>query len=484
MNDISRRNFLKAMGCGALALAGSSLLPDAWAQPSLKKPNFVFILIDDMGWRDTHCYGSTFYETPNIDKLAASGVRFTNAYAACPVCSPTRASIMTGKYPGRLKITEFIGGKPQPWEKLMCPSFQQLPIEETTLAEALKPAGYECGIVGKWHLGGAPYLPENQGFDYNAGGTSAGMTASFFYPGWTKNVPVDGNDGDYLTDRLTDKALGFMGSNKDRPFMLYLSHYAVHVPLEAKQEMVEKYKAKVRPDDKQNNPYYAAMVQSVDESVGRVMEKLDNLGIADNTVVFFMSDNGGLSVFDYDPKTPSTCNAPLRAGKGYLYEGGIREPLIVRWPGVTKPGTLCSTPVTSVDFYPTMLQMAGVKPDKSDLIDGESLVPLLKRKGGLQRDAIYWHYPHYGNQGGAPGAAIREGNYKLIRFYEDNHLELYNLDLDIGERRNLASEMPEKAAIMNRKLGDWLKSVNADMPVQNSNYDPKAVSPRQQVNTP
>ena len=478
---LNRRNFLKMMGLGAASLVmPKRLFAD---EGSAGKPNFVFILIDDMGFKDIGCNGSSFYDTPNIDKLAADGMRFTDAYAACPVCSPTRASIMTGKYPARLNLTDYLIGRRR--GKLIPPEYiHQMPLEEVTIAEALKEAGYATCFIGKWHLGGKPYWPEQQGFDVNIGGTQSGMPRNSFWPQWRGNPPIEGRAGEYLTDRLTDEALMFLESKKDKPFLLYLSHYAVHIPLQAKKEMIEKYKAKAAkqptrqprflPEGRskarqvQDHPVYAGMVESVDESVGRVMKKLEDLGVADNTVVIFMSDNGGLSTAEGLP----TSNVPLRAGKGWLYEGGIREPMIIKWPGVVKPQSSCNVPVTSTDFYPTMLEMAGLPLKPKQHIDGVSLVPLLKGKKKINRKAIFWHYPHYGNQGGSPGGAVREGDYKLIEFYEDNRAELYNLKTDISERKNLTEKMPEKAAKMRKMLQTWRKDVDAKMPRPNPDYAP------------
>jgi arylsulfatase A-like enzyme len=314
------------------------------------------------------------------------------------------------------------------------------------------------------------YGPEVQGFDANLGG--AGGTRSYFWPGWKPAIPLQGQrEGEYLTDRLTDEALGFIEQHRDGPFFMYFCHYAVHIPLQAKKDLIAKYQARAKPDAAQSNPIYAAMIQSVDESVGRVVRKLDELGIADRTVVFFMSDNGGLSVKE-GPNTPATSNAPLRAGKGYLYEGGIREPWLVRWPGVAKPGSGCSVPVSSVDFYPTILEMAGVRDAPGHVVDGESIVPLLRQAGGLKRDAIYWHYPHYSNQGGKPGGAVRMGDWKLIELYEDGALELYNLKDDLAEKTNLAPRMPERAAALRKKLDEWRKALGAQMPAPNPGYDP------------
>jgi arylsulfatase A-like enzyme len=458
---LSRRTFLSTLAAAPFLRAQK--------QPPL---NFVFILIDDMGWRDVGYNGSETFETPNIDKLASQGMRFTNAYAACPVCSPTRASIMTGKYPARLGLTNFLPGLHHlPHSKLLAPvSRQQLPLEEVTIAEALKPSGYRTAAIGKWHLGGPEFFPEKQGFDVNVAGTEAGSPKSYFFPQWTPNPPITAEAGAYLPDRLTDSALDFIKSSGSKPFMLYLAHYSVHIPLEAKQEMVERYTKRIKPGDLQNNATYAAMVASVDESVGRILAALDELKIADHTAIIFMSDNGGLASAEYKGQTP-TSNKPLKAGKGFLYEGGIREPMIVKWPGVTKAGAQCDVPVISTDFYPTMLEMAGVSKDIGNPADGVSIVPLLKQTGMPKQDALYWHYPHYSNQGGRPGAAMRVADFKIIEWYEDDSVELYNLRDDIGESHNLAVRMPEKAREMKARLDAWLKELNPEMPKPNPDYD-------------
>jgi arylsulfatase A len=458
---LSRRTFLSTLAAASVAGAQKQ-------QPL----NFVFILIDDMGWRDVGYNGSETFDTPNIDKLASQGMRFTNAYAACPVCSPTRASIMTGKYPARLGITNFLPGKHHlPHSKLIAPvSRQELPLEEVTIAEALKTAGYRTAAIGKWHLGGPDFYPEKQGFDVNVGGTHAGSPKSYFFPQWTPNPPIDASAGAYLPDRLTDATLNFIKENRTKPFFIYLAHYSVHIPLEAKEEMVEKYKKKIKPDALQNNATYAAMVASVDESVGRIMASLEEQKLANRTVIIFMSDNGGLASAEYKGQTP-TSNKPLKAGKGFLYEGGIREPMIVKWPGVVKAGTQCEIPVVSTDFYPTIVEMAGVKDDPGHPLDGVSITPLLKQNGIPKRDAIFWHYPHYSNQGGRPGAAVRQGDYKLIEWYEDGSVELYNLRDDIGENRNLAVKMPDKARQLKARLDAWLKELSPEMPKPNPEYD-------------
>jgi arylsulfatase A len=453
---MNRRSFLKALGLGAASLAVPSctagpVKPAATKQQ--KKPNIVFILIDDMGWPDVACYGSKFHETPNIDRLASEGMKFTDAYAACPVCSPTRASIMAGQYPARVGITDFIPGHWRPYEKLIVPENRlQLPLESVTLGEVFKQQGYSTCHIGKWHLGGKGYSPDKQGFD---------------------KVPLGvKNRNDKQVSGFTDEAIKFIEEKKQEPFFLYLSHHSVHIKLEAPEELVNKYKRKPKPPTGVNNPIYAAMVEHLDTHTGRLLKKLDDLGLAENTIVIFFSDNGGLhqAYGGYKgPKQIVSTNAPLRDEKGTLYEGGIREPLIVRWPGAIKAGAECSVPVTSVDFYPTFLDIVGAKAPNQPL-DGESILPLLRQTGTLDRDAIFWHYPHYHHS--RPAGAIREGNYKLIEFYEDGKLELYDLTQDIGEKKNLAAEMPRKAAQLQQKLARWRRSVKAKMPTANPDYDP------------
>jgi len=484
---MNRREFIQGLGAG-LAV---SLMPRCFASQDAKKLNFVFILADDMGWRDAVCYGSTFYETPNIDRLAREGMRFTNAYAACPVCSPTRASIMAGKYPARMATTDWFGA-PQPdtagrhWtkDKPLLPARynEQMALEETTIAEALKQAGYTTFFAGKWHLGGDGYLPEDQGFDINKGGHRFGSPPGGYFSPYKNPKLTNGPAGEYLTDRLTDESLAFLDSAGDKPFLLYLSHHAVHTPLQSKKDLQAKYEAKAArlpvpegprfiPEGErqarqvQDHATYAGMIQSLDESVGRVMDKLKALRLDKDTAVIFMSDNGGLSTSEGSP----TSNVPLRAGKGWLYEGGIREPMIIKWPGVTRPSSVCDEPVTSTDFYPTMLQMAGLPLRPQQHLDGLSIVPLLKQQAAPVREAIYWHYPHYGNQGGSPGSAIRAGDWKLIEFFEDGRLELYNLKTDIGEKNNLALSMPEKTAQLHKMLKTWRDEVGARYPTRNPN---------------
>ena len=481
---MNRRDFMRATAVTALMTG----MRPVWADGD-EKLNFVFILIDDLGWRDLGCFGSSFYETPNLDRLASEGMRFTQAYAACPVCSPTRVSIMTGKYPARLATTDWFGA-PQPENAhkhptgknklLPAPYEDKMPLEEVTLAEAFKEAGYRTFFAGKWHMGGEGYYPEDQGFEINKGGCDKGSPPSYFSP--YKNPKLsDGPDGEHLPERLSQECVRFMESEKDNPFLLYLSMYSVHTPLQGREDLIKKYEAKAKqmkqegpefiPEGKfqarqvQNHAVYAAMVEAMDQAVGNVLHALDRLGLAKNTAVFFMSDNGGLSTREGSP----TSNVPLRAGKGWLYEGGIREPMIVKWPGVTAPGSVCSHPVISTDFYPTMLEMATLDSKPDQHCDGVSFALLLKGNDMTEDRPIFWHYPHYGNQGAFPGAAVRLGDYKLIEFFEDGHTELYNITDDLSEKNNLIEKIPDKAMELQQILHDWQQSVNARFPSPNPN---------------
>ena len=469
---------IRRRSCISLLLALLAVAPVGHSQP-VRHPNIVLVVIDDYGWADTGCYGSTYYRTPNIDRLAARGMRFTDAYAAAPVCSPTRAALMTGKHPARLRLTDWLPGRgDMPAQKLLRPAIrQELPLEETTVAEALKRTGYATALVGKWHLGGAGFEPERQGFDLNVAGDHTGTPLSYFAPFQRvgrfmpklENAPA----GAYLPDRLTAEAERFIEQHQDKPFFLYLPHYSVHIPMKAKPELIAKYLALPAPARGQNNPVYAAMIESMDESIGRLMQKLEQRGLADDTVFIFTADNGGLSVKE-GPDTPATDNAPLRAGKGYLYEGGLRVPLIVAWPKRIKAGRINRTPVYSPDLFATALEVAGVKNTMG--VDGLNLLPLLTERGPIKRDALYWHYPHYSNQSinaghyDQPGGAIRQGDYKLLEFYQDDHVELYDLKRDLSERRDLAGERPRLAAEMRRKLAAWRKSVGAQMMTPNPDY--------------
>ena len=435
-------------------------------------PNIVLILADDLGWADLGCYGNTYHQTPNLDKLAAEGMRFTNAYAASSVCSPTRSSILSGKYPARNDLTLWLNGRSPAHARLLdAPHAKQLALEEVTIAEALKPAGYATGSIGKWHLGGEPYYPEHQGFDVNVAGTHNGSPAGGYFLPNQMHLP-GAKKGDYLTDRLTDEALEFIESHQAGPFFLYQAYHSVHTPIQGKKELVDLYGRRMQPGQKNTNPTYAAMVHSLDENVGRIMNKLDELELADRTAVFFFSDNGGYHRV--------TSNAPLRAGKGYSYEGGHREPLVVRLPGRIEAGSVCHQPVISVDFYPTILELAGVggDPKHNADADGLSLVPLLDETGTPEREAIYWHYPHYSPQGGTPSGAIRVGQYKLIEFFEDGRLELYNLEDDLGEQKDLAESMPEEARKLHEMLVAWRRRVDAKMPEPNPNPGRREVRSR------
>jgi arylsulfatase A len=450
-----------------LALLAATLLPllvtsAIAAQPRL---NFIVILADDLGWKDLSCYGSDFYETPHIDRLSREGMRFTQAYSACTVCSPTRAALLTGKYPARVRVTDWIPGLPPENPKLLVPDFtKHLPLEEITLAEAFKSAGYSTASIGKWHLGGEEFYPEKHGFDINIAGTHTPGVGNYFAPYKIASLP-EGPDGEYVTDRLGDEAARWLDANSSKPFFLYLPHFAVHTPIQAKKNLIEKYRAK-RPGQLHTNELYAAMLESLDDAVGKVRRKLDELRLTDRTVIIFASDNGG--------RIPTTANLPLRAGKGGCYEGGTRVPFIVRWPRVTR-GTVSDTPVITMDIYPTILEMAGMKLAGRKGVDGVSLVPLLREKGRLKRDELFWHYPHYQHYqlgGTTPYGAIRKGDFKLLEFFSDMRVELYNLKDDIGEQNNLAAAMPEKANELRKRLHEWRKEVAAQMPSPNPNHDP------------
>ena len=463
------------------------------------KPNIILILLDDLGWRDLACTGSDFYETPNIDKLAAKGVTFTSAYASCPVCSPSRASIMTGKYPATVGITDWIdhGGYMHPLKGRLidAPYIKDLPRSEFSLASALREGGYHTWHVGKWHLGGEGYYPEDHGFEVNIGGSVAGAPShqyGYFSP-WNLPNLQNQEDGKYLTDYLGDEAVRLIEQNDGQPFFMHLSHYAVHHPLQAPAELVAKYEQKAKDmgldkikvleegepfhtEDKQgmrilrrlvqSHPVYAAMIESMDTSVGRVVEALERTGQLDNTLIVFTSDNGGVATSEGSPTT----NLPLIEGKGWMYEGGTRVAFLASWPGVIAEGSQCDVPITSTDIYPTFLEAAGLPLLPQQHTDGVSILPLLKDGNSIPRESLFWHYPHYGNQGGTPGCSVRKGDYKLIHFFEDNRLELYNLREDVGEQHNLAAEMPELAEELRQQLWAWIESVEAKIPQPNPNW--------------
>jgi len=493
---MNRRAFIKSIGFGAAAFAcnesGLAQQSELFKRLSLRaqrsnlkilraedrrgsqseprddkeKPNILFILADDFGWSQLGCYGSDFYETPHIDRLARQGMKFTDAYAACPVCSPTRASIMTGRYPARLHLTDFIAGGSFPYEKHTQPDWQKyLPLEEVTIAEVFKSAGHATASFGKWHLsitkkppGSLPYNPDKQGFDES-------------FVTYKPSSKDDPESDAHNVEAITQKSLDFLERHKDNPFFLYVTHNTIHAPVLGKKRLVDKYKNKPGSKLPRNNPVLGAMIEELDTSVGRLVKKLDDLKIADKTIVVFFGDNGGL---ERDAR-----QTPLRSGKANLYEGGIREPLIVRWPGIVTPGSTCSEPVISVDFFPTFVEILGLENVITNTIDGVSLLPLLTQSGTLGRRAIYWHYPHYHSSSIGPCGAVRAGDFKLIEWFDEticgpgNELELYNLKEDIGEQNNLAQRMPEKTRQLKNMLATWRNNVNAQMLTPNPNYDPQ-----------
>ncbi len=524
------------LGLG-LGLAGltTAFQADSGKKPVEQKPNVLFILVDDLGWSDVGCYGSRFYNTPNIDKLASEGVKFTQAYAACSVCSPTRASIITGKYPARLHLTDWLPGRKDfPFQKLQNADINQhLPYDITTLPEKMKENGYRTAIFGKWHLGEDSASTARQGFDLHIPQWNKGWpNGTYFAPYHMKGLE-DAPKGEYLTDRLTDETIKYIGKNKDKPFFIYLAHFAVHDPIMGRPDLVKKYREKLISDPPpkgapfilesnpdvpepfsedelnemidqdaykgysllpnrtvkikqiQDNVEFAAMVESVDESVGRIRATLKELGLDDNTIIIFFSDNGGMSAANFgDPKRHisksrldkafSTSNLPLRGGKGWFYEGGIREPLIIKWPQVSKPGTVCDVPVISVDFFPTIMEMTGIDYDPAKIVlDGESLVPYVKGKTTGKDRPIFWHFPHYSNHGGqSPEGAVRYGDYKLIEYYENYTVQLFNLKDDPQEQHDLSGENAKKVNELRKMLHDWRKNVDAQMMPGNPGYEP------------
>lgn len=463
---------------------GLAVLTATQASAKESEPlNFVLVLVDDLGWMDLGCQGSRYYETPHIDALASQGMRFTDGYAACAVCSPTRAAVQTGRYPSRLFVTDWIRSRFQGGEipedlinpcllpvsewkgkTVLCPpNALWMESSEITIAEALKTAGYKTCYIGKWHLGTDPWYPTEQGFDLNFGGCDYGQPPSYFdpfnQPGHNHPMIREGIPGlpsrelgEYLSDREADEAVTFIRNHKEGPFFLQLANYAVHTPIQAKADVTAKYEAK--PKTEQTNAKYAAMVESVDDAVGRVVETLQELELEERTVIIFTSDNGGL--------LGPTNNSPLRSGKGYAYEGGIRVPWIVKWPGVTKPGSLSSVPISSVDIFPTIVNAAQISLRQGHIVDGLDLKPALTG-GGLDRDQLFWHFPHYRHPPG-PYSIIREGDWKLIKWYE-GPVSLFNLKEDLSEANDLASSMPEKVSELEEKLALHLKEVGAKVPL-------------------
>ena len=462
-----------------------------------QSPNVIIFLVDDMGWTDLGCYGSDLYQTPHIDRLATSGMRFTDAYSACTVCSPTRAALMTGQYPARLHLTDWINGM---WEglspaqrkkyRLRPPEWiQQLEHRHTTLAEALGQAGYRTAHLGKWHLTPrsndagvvSRFFPKRHGFEVNVAGNQWGAPGSYYWPyrrARQKNKtvarvthfpPPESTRGKYLTDMLADQAVGLIERWKGERFFLHLAHYAVHTPIQGRPELVKKYQARVTPAHRHRNAEYAAMVESVDRSVGAVVSALDRLELTDNTVIVFTSDNGGL----IHARNGPTDNRPLRAGKGAAYEGGVRVPTIVSWPGRVPRNTTCREPVITCDLYPTVLEMTGVPGDveHNSRVDGVSLLPVLTRdRASLGRSDLFWHYPHYHRGGATPYSAIRSGPWRLVEFYEDRRVELFHLGRDPGERKNLAKTHPRKAGELRDLLHQWRRRVSAQPPRANPEF--------------
>lgn len=446
------------------------------------KPNVVFILVDDLGWKDLGSYGSDFYQTPNVDKLAAEAVSFDNAYAACTVCSPTRASIMTGKYPATVNITDWIAGWQYPFAELKVPDWTMyLDTSFTTLADVFNNNGYATGHFGKWHLGeDSLFWPENQGFDVNVGGWAKGSPQKRPKKGFNGYFSPYGNprltsnrDDEYITERLAEEARTFIKENKKRPFFLNLWFYNVHTPLQARKEKIEKYKALVDSSRLQKNPTYAAMVEHMDDAVGVVINELKALDLYENTIIVFTSDNGGLIGRG---KRKITSNYPLRSGKGDAYEGGVRVPLIIKTPSMeNQRGSISSEPVVSPDLMPTLIDLAelnvggGIKSG----FDGVNLSPLLDNvDADIQREAIFWHYPHYHVEGATPYSAVRKGDWKLIYFYGTDTYELYNLKKDIGEKENLFDKKKQKASELKNALKRMLEETDAQLPSANPDYDP------------
>ena len=458
------------------------------------KPNVVILLVDDLGWTDLGSYGSTFYETPNVDRLVSEGVKFTQFYSAGTNCSPTRASIMTGAFPARLGITNWIGGV-QKGRLLPAHNTEQLPAEEQSLGEIFSDAGYMTGYIGKWHLGDTLSFPEHHGFQFNLATNRGGTPGAYFYPYKNSrrpelNIPdlEDGTEGEYLTDHLTTEAIKFLRDHRDGPFLLMLGYYTVHSPIVAKEEKIEKYREKAaalsgqkRPEYeeeknktlnklRQDHPTYAGMMESMDESVGRIEEALTELGLTEDTIVVFLSDNGGLSTLAGGRIWMPTANLPLRAGKAWLYEGGIRIPFFIRWPGEITPGVVDEELAISTDLLPTLLDMTGVGLLPEQHVDGQSLWPVIRNHTSLKRETLFWHFPHYSGSGAIPGAAIRNGDDKLIWWFEDNAIELYDLNNDLGEQNNLAKQYPKLAGDLKTQLEIWLEEIGARMTAPNPEW--------------
>ena len=472
-------------------LPGAFLLMLGFFNVEAKRPNVLFILVDDMGAMDLSNEGSAFYESPHIDRIAHEGMKFTRGYATCQVCSPSRASILTGKYPPNHGITTWIGdASGEPWRKrgrydsLLPPEYEHnLRHSEITLAEAMKNAGYTTFFAGKWHLGSKGSWPTDHGFDLNKGGWDVGSPRGGFFSPWQNPNLNSGPAGESLTRRLGQETAGFIEANKNQPFLAYLSFYTVHGPIQTTEALWKKYRDKAEKigmtkerflfdrrlnvRQVQDCPIYAGMIELLDQSIGIVLDKLDEHGLNENTIICFTSDNGGVSSGD----AYATSNLPLRGGKGRQWEGGIREPFYIKAPGIAKAGSKCATPVNGIDWYPTLLELCGIEVPKKQKVDGVSLVPLLKGEE-IQKRPLFWHYPHYGNQGGEPSSIIMEGKWKLIHYHEDGRDELYDLNKDIGEQNDLIESEKERAQKMRQRLDDWLKKTKATLPTPDPEFDP------------
>jgi arylsulfatase A-like enzyme len=464
------------------------------------QPNILMFVIDNLGCRDLSCYGSSFYETPNLDRLAAEGLKFDRAYASCPVCSPTRASLLSGQYPARVGVTDWIGAKSE-GRLASVPYLHYLPLEQKSIASALREGGYQTWHVGKWHLGDEAFYPEHHGFDINIGGCHWGMPKQGFFSPW--NIPglKNAEEGTYLTDYLTDESIRLIRErDPERPFFLNLWHYAVHAPIQAPEALVEKYREKAKrlkldqidpfvegeyfpcvhkSDQKvvrrvvQSDPVYAAMIENMDTNIGRVLDALESAGLAEDTLVMFTSDNGGLATAEGSP----TCNAPMREGKGWAAEGGLRVCQLARWPGRIPPGSISQQPVISTDFYPTMLEAAGLDLMPDQHADGVSLLASMTEAGALPERPLFWHYPHYSNQGDTPSSVVLEWPWKLIQWFERDQPELFHLEHDISETTDLAKREPEVRDRLMQQLQQWQQEIEATVPEPNPEWESKRKRP-------
>lgn len=463
----------------SLLLAFAAVL-SASTQPDTAPKNVVFILVDDLGWKDLACYGSEFYETPNLDAFSGESMRFLQAYSASPVCSPTRAAIMTGQHPARVTITDWIPGQQPKNSLLIMPEDRdELALPAYTMAEAFQDRGYATFFAGKWHLGDEGYFPENQGFEHNKGGMHKGSPPGGYYSPYNNHKLPDGPEGEYLPDRLTDESIRFIEARDERPFFLFLSYYTVHTPIQASNRHIEHYEQKrsALPDSgkvireaehtgmtttNQVQADYASMVTAMDENVGRLFEALKEEGLWEETLIVFTSDNGGLSTLPAR-RTGPTSVRPLRAGKGWCYEGGIRIPLMIRVPGLADQGKQSSMPVISQDLFPTLASLTQLQLPDTLTFDGVNLAPLFHDKR-LNRNSLYWHYPHYHGSTWTPGAAIRQGKWKLVHFYETEQSELYDLSTDPGEQNDLADIHPERVVKLKALLKQRQAETGAQIP--------------------